>query len=171
MPDISLAAWANIAEIIGAGGLISGLIFGLFQIRQYRSQQRDAVALNMAQTFYSSDLAHALTLLRPLPDGISLEEMQSLGQDYVEAAITVTTAFETMGMLVQKRIAPLDVVLDLAGGIITVMSRRLKQWQDDMREAQNQPSWGEWFEWLADQANSAKNAKEPAHIRFRDWKP
>jgi hypothetical protein len=171
MPDISLAAWANIAEIVGAGGLISGLIFGLFQIRQYRSQQRDAVAINLAQTFYSSDLAHALSLLRPLPDGISLEEMQSLGHEYMEAAITVTTSFETMGMLVQKRIAPLDVVLDLAGGIITVMSRRLKQWQEDMREAQNQPSWGEWFEWLANQANSVKHSKEPAHVRFRDWKP
>jgi hypothetical protein len=171
MPELSLAAWANIAEIIGAGGLLSGLIFGLFQIRQYRSQQRDAVAINLAQTFYSSDLAHALALLRSLPDGITLEEMQAHGQEYVEAAITVTTSFETMGMLVQKRIAPLNVVLDLAGGIITVMSRRLNQWQQDMREAQNQPSWGEWFEWLADQANAAKNNKEPAHIRFKDWTP
>ena len=171
MPDISLAAWAKIAEIIGAGGLISGLIFGLFQIRQYRSQQRDAVAINLAQTFYSKDLARALALLRPLPDGISLKEMQGLGEEYVEAAITVTTSFETMGMLVQKRIAQLDLVLDLAGGIITVMSRKLHRWQEDMRESQNQPTWGEWFEWLADQANSAKSAKEPAHIRFKDWKP
>jgi len=171
MPDISLAAWANIAEIIGAGGLISGLIFGLFQIRQYRSQQRDAVAINLAQTFYSKDLARALALLRPLPDGISLKDMQGLGEEYVEAAITVTTSFETMGMLVHKRIAQLDLVLDLAGGIITVMSRKLDQWQKDMRKVQKQPSWGEWFEWLADQAKAAKNAKEPAHVRFRDWKP
>ena len=171
MPDISLAAWANIAEIIGAGGLISGLIFGLFQIRQYRSQQRDAVAINLAQTFYSKDLARALALLRPLPDGISLKDMQGLGEEYVEAAITVTTSFETMGMLVHKRIAQLDLVLDLAGGIITVMSRKLHQWHQDMRKAQKQPSWGEWFEWLADQANAAKNAREPAHVRFRDWKP
>jgi hypothetical protein len=171
MPEISLAAWANIAEIVGAGGLLSGLIFGLFQIRQYRSQQRDAIAINVAQTFYSPDLARALTLLRPLQDGITLKEMQALGEEYMEAAITVTTAFETMGMLVHKRIAQLDLVMDLAGGIITVMSRRLNQWQEDMRETQNQPSWGEWFEWLADQVNAAKTAKEPAHIRFRDWKP
>ena len=171
MPDLPLAAWANIAEIIGASGLISGLIFGLFQIRQYRSQQRDAVAINLAQTFYSRDLARALSLLRPLPDGISLKDMQELGEEYVEAAITVTTSFETMGMLVHKRIAQLDLVLDLAGGIITVMSRKLHQWQEDMREAQKQPSWGEWFEWLADRANDAKHTKEPAHIRFKDWKP
>jgi hypothetical protein len=171
MSDISLAAWANIAEIIGAGGLISGLIFGLFQIRQYRSQQRDAVAINLAQTCYSKDLARALALLRPLPDGISLKDMQGLGEEYVEAAITVTTSFETMGMLVHKRIAQLDLVLDLAGGIITVMSRKLNQWQQDMRKVQKQPSWGEWFEWLADQVNAAKNAREPAHVRFRDWKP
>ncbi|MEM1155654.1 MAG: hypothetical protein AAGI44_16075 [Pseudomonadota bacterium] len=171
MPELSLATWANIAEIIGASGLISGLIFGLFQIRQYRSQQRDAIAINLAQTFYSKDLAHALSLLRPLHDGITLQEMQALGEEYVEAAITVTTSFETMGMLVHKRIAKLELVLDLAGGIITVMSRKLQQWQQDMRDTQQQPSWGEWFEWLADQADAVKHTKEPAHVRYRDWKP
>lgn len=51
MSAIPLSTWANIAEIIGAGGLLSGLIFGLFQIRHYRAQQRDAIAINLAQTF------------------------------------------------------------------------------------------------------------------------
>ena len=51
--------------------------------------------------------------------GPSLEtpaEIRALGREYEEAAITVCTSFETMGLLVYKRIAPMDLVLDLAGG-------------------------------------------------------
>lgn len=109
MSAIPLSTWANIAEILGAGGLVFGLVFGLFQIRQYRAQQRGAIAINLAQTFYSRDLARAIALLKELPDGIGLEELRQRG--------------------------------------------------------------GEWFEWLADQAAAVKHADEPAHIRFRDWKP
>ena len=158
-------------KIIGAGTIITGLVFGWFQIRYYRAQQRDAVATNLMQTFYNADLARAMAMLQPLPNGITLKELRALGNDHVEAAITVTTSFETMGLLVFKRIAPLSLVLDLAGGIVTTMHHKLGQWQRDMRETHNQPSWGEWFEWLGDQAARVKSQKEPAHVRFRDWRP
>ena len=59
MGDLSLSTIANVAEIIGAGSIITGLIFGWFQIRHFRAQQRDAVAINLMQTFYSDDLAEA----------------------------------------------------------------------------------------------------------------
>ena len=54
---------ANIAEIIGAGSIVTGLIVGLVQIRHLRRQQRDAVAINLAQTFYNTDLAQSLALI------------------------------------------------------------------------------------------------------------
>jgi hypothetical protein len=75
-----------------------------------------------------------------------------------------------MGLLVFKRIAPLDLVLDLAGGIVAVMNVKLRKWQQDIRAEQEQPSWGEWFEWLGDQAQKRKSNSEPAHILHRDWK-
>lgn len=171
MSELSLSTLANLAEIIGAGSIITGLIFGWFQIRYFRAQQRDAVAINLMQTFYDQDLAQAIALLQPLPDGIGLEEMRAKGTEYVRAAITITTSFETMGLLVFKRIAQMDLVLDLAGGIVTTMSRKLRAWQNDIRDAQDQPSWGEWFEWLGDQAEKVKHHEEPAHIRHRDWTP
>ena len=167
MGDLSLSTIANIAEIIGAGSIITGLIFGWFQIRHFRAQQRDAVAINLMQTFYSDDLAEAIALLQPLPDGVRLEELQSMGNEYVKAAITITTSFETMGLLVFKGIATMDLVLDLAGGIVTTMTRKLRAWQNDMRESQQQPSWGEWFEWLGDQVEKLKQEDAPAHVKHR----
>ena len=169
MNEISMSTLANVAEIIGAGSIITGLVFGWFQIRYFRARQRDAVAINLMQTFYSQGLAQSIALLQPLPDGISLDEMRAEGTEYVKAAIAVTTSFETMGLLVFRRIATLDLVLDLAGGIVVTMTRKLRDWQNDMREVQDQPSWGEWFEWLGDQAEKTKQQKMPAHIQHRDW--
>ena len=171
MTGMSLETLAMLAEILGAGSIMTGLIIGWFQIRSFRSQQRDAIAINLAQTFYNQDLARALTLLQTVPDGISMAELKSRGDEYVNAAITVTTSFETMGLLVFKRVATLDLVLDLAGGIVTTMNRKLRQWQNDVREAQHQPSWAEWFEWLGDQAEANKTLREPAHIKHQDWVP
>jgi len=169
MTELTLNDWADLAEVVSAVSIIGGLLFGFFQIRQYQLQQRNAVAANLTQTFYSRDLAQALALLQQLPDGIGAEEMRALGPQYPEAAITITTSFETMGLLVYKDIAPLDLVLDLAGGIITVMHRKLNTWLQDIRLEQDQPSWGEWFDWLGDRAVLEKNRQAPAHIRHRDW--
>ncbi|QFU74346.1 hypothetical protein EY643_01040 [Halioglobus maricola] len=166
MTDIPLSTWAAMAEIIGAGSIITGLLVVLFQIRQFRVQQRNAVAINLAQTFYSPDLAQALSLMQNVPDGISLAEIRARGPEYEQAAITVCTSFETMGLLVHEKIAPMGLVLDLAGGIVSTMSRKLARWQEDLREEQQQPSWGEWFEWLGDQARAIKHEQPPAHIRL-----
>ena len=62
-------------------------------------------------------------------------------------------------------------VLDLAGGIVATMCKKLRQWAEDLREEQQQPSWGEWFEWLGDRALESKGNKEPAHIAHRSWTP
>lgn len=171
MSDTLLSTYANLAEIIGAGSIVTGLIFGWFQLRNFRLQQRNAVAINLAQTFYNQDLARAIALLQQIPDGVTMDELREYGVDHVNAAITVTTSFETMGVMVFKRIATLDLVMDLAGGIVATMNRKLRNWQNDMRASQQQPSWGEWFEWLGDQAEKAKRAQSPAHVKYRDWEP
>lgn len=171
MAATTLSELANWAEIIGASSILTGLVFGWFQIRQYRTQQRDAIAINIAQTFYSGDLARSISLLHEVPDGISLEDLRLRGDRYMHAAITVATSFETMGLLIFKRIAPFDLVLDLAGGIVSSMSRKLVNVHQELRSEQNQPSWGEWFEWLGDQAEHVKHERTPAHIQHRDWRP
>ena len=51
MNATSPSTLANLAEIIGAGSIITGLLFGWFQIRHIRMQQRNAVAINLMQTF------------------------------------------------------------------------------------------------------------------------
>ena len=171
MTDLSLSTLANLAEIIGAGSIVTGLIVGWVQIRHLRNQQRDAVAINLAQTFYDGDFSGSLSLMQQVPDGVTRAELREMGKEYEEAAITMITSFETMGLLAHKGIAPMELVMDLAGGIVSVMCNKLRVWLQEVRDEQQQPSFAEWFEWLGDQANKRKIQTEPAHILHRDWKP
>jgi len=171
MTGMSLEQIASIAEIIGAFTIVSGLVFGGFQIRIYRAQQRDRVATNLMQTFYNPELARAVSLLHQVPDGISARQMREMGAEYEQAAIIISTSFETMGLLVYKRIAKFDLVMELAGGMMASMHRKLSVWLEEIRAEQNQPSWAEWFEWIAQMADQHNAKRDPAHKSIVDWKP
>ncbi len=171
MFDISLQTFANLAEIVGAGTIITAVIFGSFQIREYRKRRENMVATEMMRSFYSADLAHAVSLIRLLPDGVSAAELRANGPEFEKAAILITTTFETMGLLAFRRIAPFSLVQELAGGLIIVTWRKLAVWLETVREEQSQPSWAEWFQWLAERLIEVKIESPPAYLKFRKWRP
>ncbi len=171
MSAITLERYAAIAQIIGVFTIVSGLFFGWFQIRVNRARQRDTIVINLMQTFYHADLARAVQILHGLPDGASAEEIRKRGPEYEEAAVIITTSFETLGLLVFKKIAKFDLVIELTGGMVTSMDRKLQFWLQTVRKEQNHPAWAEWFEWLALLAKDNKFRDEPAFVGLRNWKP
>ena len=93
------------------------------------------------------------------------------GLRFREAAVVICTSFETMGLLVYRRIAPFDLVMDLAGGMSRSMYRKLENWILDRRENQDQPSWAEWFEWLAKLADQYKDEQTLSRGEVVHWRP
>jgi hypothetical protein len=122
-------------------------------------------------TFINAEFARALTVLRGLPDGASVEEVRKGGFEAEYAAVVVCMTFETLGMMAFRRVAPFPLVVELTGGIVVVMWRKLRPWLEAVREEQCQPSWAEWFEWLAIQCERYKDEVRPAHVKHADWKP
>ena len=171
MSAMTIEQLAAAAQIIGVFTIISGLFFGWFQIHVNRARQRDTVVINLMQTFYHSDLARAVHLLHGLPDGATADELRKSGAEFEDAAVIVVTSFETMGLLVYKKIAKFDLVIDLSGGMVISMYRKLQLWLQAVRDEQNQPSWAEWFEWFALLAQDHKPRHQPAFIGLRNWKP
>jgi hypothetical protein len=165
MSESILHTVAAYAEILGATTIVTGFILGWFQIRFYRSQQRDRVAINLMQTFYNPEFARSVTLVQELPDHVSAEELRKRGTDYIEAITVVTTSLETMGLLVYKKIATGDIAMELAGGLASSMYRKTDRWIAHVREEQDQPSWAEWFEWFAIKSQEFKAARPPGHTR------
>lgn len=168
MNAIDLQTLANFAEIVGAFSIVGALTFSAVQIREFKMRRRDIVAAGLMQSFYSADFAHAVSLLRSLPDAIPADELRERGPEYEEAAILVTTTFETMGLLVHRGIAPFSLVEELAGGVALVMWRKLASWLHEVGVEQSQPSWAEWFQLLAEQLKAVEGCKEPAHLRLKD---
>ena len=168
---MSLQSVADIAEIASAVTVIFGILFGLFQLSEFRQQRRNAVAAELMRNFYSADLANAIAIIRSLPDHISAEDLRRKGDEVERAAVLISTNFETMGLMAFERIAPLALVERLAGGVVVVMWHKLGPWLARVREEQSQPSWAEWFQWLAQQCERRKIAQEPAYLKYRDWQP
>jgi hypothetical protein len=168
---VTLDEIANYADLIGAVTVMAGVIFGLIQLAEFRKQRRDMIASELMRTFYSVDLADAVTLIHTLPDHCPAADLRARGPQYERAAVIVCTSFETMGLLVHSRIADYDVVRSLCGGMVVVMWRKLDGWLDSVRAEQSQPSWAEWFQWLAQVSARHKDESRPAYVAYRDWQP
>jgi hypothetical protein len=171
MDGFDLEQIAALAEIVGVVTIVSGLIFGIFQLRAHRVQQRNAVATSLAKTFYNTEFARAALLLHRLPDGAGADELRAKGPEFEDAAVVICTSFETMGLLLYRRIAEFDIVMDLAGGMASSMFRKLEGWIRSTREEQNQPSWAEWFEWLARMSSKYKDEHAVTRAEAANWRP
>ncbi len=168
-----LAALANIAEILGTLTIVGGALFALFQIREFRAQRRQAAAVELTRSFQGPELAHAVNLIQELPEGVTAAELRAKGPEYEQAAVMVTTTYETIALLVFHELASFSMVRELTGGLGVVMWRKLSNWTNTVREEQSQPSWGEWFQWLGEQLarENAQKEAHPAYKRFAKWRP
>jgi len=171
--QLDIEGLANLAEIFGAVTVVGGVGFALIQLRELRRQRRDTVTTEMMRFFQEPSFAHALRLVRELPDGVSARDLRARGTEYEEAAIMVAITFETMGLLVYQRTASYSIARELTGGIAVVMCRKLSGWMRDVRVEQSQPSWAEWFQWLAQQFESSESRtpRVPAYERDSGWRP
>jgi hypothetical protein len=168
-----LATLANIAEILGALTIVGGVVFAVFQIREFRTQRRETTAIELIRSFHDPQLAQAVNLIRELPDGVSSEELRSRGREYESAAVMVSTTYEAIGLLVFRRMTSFSLARELTGGLAVVMWRKLARWTEEIRQELAQPSWAEWFQWLAEQLARDGEGKEanPAYEKFADWRP
>jgi hypothetical protein len=170
---VDLQTLASVAEVLGATTIVGGAIFAVLQVREFRAQRKQAVAVEIARTFQSPELVRAFNLVRSLPDGISALDLRSRGPEYEDAALSVALTQETIALLIYERPASFEMVRELSRGLICVTYRKLEQWLVDVRAEQSQPSWGEWYQWLVEQLQHRAMEKEsnPAYVARRDWRP
>jgi hypothetical protein len=163
--------YANLAEILGTLTIVGGAAFAVFQLAEFRGQRADMVAVELMREFYNADFARAVTMIKSLPDDISAAELLSRGADYEQASFIIGMTYETMGLLVYRRIASFDLAQELTGGLIDVMWRKLHVWVETVRAEQAHPRFAEWFEWLAIQFAKPDNRSDAAYVAYRNWTP
>ena len=170
---IDLQTLANLAEIAGGIAIISGGVFAVVQLREFREQRRQAVAVELVRTFSEIEHANAVNLIQQLPDAVSAEQLRAKGRDYERAATMMAVTYETIGLLVYREMASFAMVQELTGGLTVVMWRKLQSWVSTVRQEQNHPRFAEWFQWLADQLarEGADKEAHPAFEQHADWRP
>jgi len=161
---------ANVAQILGTLTIVGGGAFAIVQILEARGQRRDLVAVELMRSFYNPEFSRAVTLIKNLPDDTQAAELRAKGPEYEQAALLICMMYETMGLLVFRRIASFDLAQELTGGLIEVLWRKLRVWVESVRSEQAHPRFTEWFEWLAIQFADPDGRIEPAHIAYREWK-
>jgi hypothetical protein len=168
-----LTTLADIAEIAGGLAIISGGVFAVVQLREFREQRRQAVAVELVRVFGEPAHANAVNLILELPDRASAELLRSKGREYERAATMIAITYETIGLLVHREMASFAMVRDLTGGLTVVMWRKLSAWVATVRAEQSHRSFAEWFHWLAEQLARESPHKEasPAYERYADWRP
>ena len=169
-----LETLANLAELIGGAAVLGGVVFAVWQIRQYRHQRRDATAIEIVRTIQSREFVEAFRLLSRVPDGISLEALRAKGPEYEDAATTLGAIGETIGLMVYRGIAPFELVQEQVGGLLLTMWQKLRVWAEQVREDQGYERWVEWYQWLVDRLEEYEQSSgitEPAYRRLPEWKP
>ena len=168
-----LETLANMAEVFGTLTIIGGLVFAIIQIRQYRQQLRETATLELMDKFQTSEFAQAFKILRSMPEGVSSVELKANGPEAEAAAMSVCAVYETIGVLVFRRILPFQVVEDLTGGAVVMCWRKLRTWVEETRIETSNERVFEWFQWLAERCSEQQQLESesaPAYRAHRAWK-
>jgi hypothetical protein len=161
---------ANIAQVLGALAVVVAIAFGVLQIRQFRQQRRDALAVELMRSIQDAEFTRGLRVVLTLPMGSSLEDFRARGPDFEAAVWSIAAKYETLGYLVFRGIMPIDLVEELVGGVGVNLWERLRPWALAVREEQGQPLMLEWFQWLAERLVDRKRPQAvPAFVRHRNW--
>lgn len=167
---MELQTLANLAQVIGVVAVVAAIGFGMVQIRQYRQQRRDAVAVELMRSIQDAEFTRSFRILLTLPPGCTAADVRERGPEFEDAAIALVAKYETLGYLVYRGIMPIDLVEELVGGVGVYFWNLLKPWALALRIERNQPLMFEWYQWLAEQMERrGRPLEQPAFERYRDW--
>lgn len=167
---MTLDQLANLVEILGVIAIVSAILLGWIQIRQYRYDNRNAALISLARSFEDKEFTDAYLLVTTMEKGASLAQIQACGPAHEQAALRLGMKFETVGLMIYKGYVPIDALEDLVGGAALTLWEILEQYVTDMRVDREHPSFMEWFEWLVDRLKErGKRDRAPAFEAFRDW--
>ena len=167
-----LQTLASLAQVLGAVAVVAAIVFGLAQIRQFRQQRRDALAVELMRSIQDAEFTRSFRLLLALPEGISAEDLRARGEAYDIALWSLAAKYETLGYLVFRGIMPIELVEELVGGVGVHLWRRILPWVRALREEQGQPLLLEWYQWLAERLEERDRPNAvPAYVRHRGWMP
>jgi hypothetical protein len=168
---LDLSTLANVATALT---VLTGVAFGLIEMRRARREREERAAFAAVQALMSPEWMSSSMIVASIPEGTTAQQIETDPRT-LEAALKIATIMEGVGYSVFARIVPLSVADDLIGGMARVAWRKFRPFVEEERERTGtQKSW-EWFQWLAEQLERHSPGKTSlrrgAYQAYCDWKP
>jgi hypothetical protein len=165
---------STIANVATALTVLTGVAFGVIEMRRARRDRDERAAFAAVQAFMTPEWMSSSMIVHAIPRGTTAKELED-NPRMLEACLKIATIMEGIGYSVYARIVPLSVASDLIGGTARVAWRNFRPFVEMERErAGTQKSW-EWFQWLAEQLERHNVGKTSltmgAQTAHRDWRP
>ena len=162
--------FADLLNLVSTVTLIGALVFTGLQVRAANRARREQATVTAIQTAaLSANSARILELLGQLPEGASAAEIDKLDAEVKRQILEFGLRIEVTGYMVSHRMVDLQIVNDLAGGVILGFWSRVKNWSEERRKRTGEDEFLEWCEWLATQIaqHRATRPYVPAYSRVR----
>jgi hypothetical protein len=159
-------------QLISTSAVIIGILFGILNLLNFQKMRKREAALLMLNSFQTTEFVRGLLLIFELPEGISKEDIEKLPKDDYLSFYILLGTWERLGILVQRREIPMDLVDDAFSGPILISWQKLGNFIDQFRANAQRDTGFEWFQWLAERMleREAKGSAIPAYITHRNWK-
>ena len=171
MDGMDISTIANVATAIT---VITGALFGWFEVRHLRREREERAAFELLHATLTSEWLRSAVLVDSLPDDVAPEILEADAR-MLDAAHSIGLILESVGYAVYARIVPLHMVDDMIGGIVRVTWRKMRNYvMHDRARSGSQKGW-EWFQWLHDQLERNRKGKTSLRIgafeAYADWRP
>ena len=165
---------STIANVATALTVLTGVGFGIVEMRRARREREERAAFAAVQALMSPEWMSSAVIVAAIPEGTSAAEVEG-NQRVLEAALKMATIMEGIGYSVFARIVPLSVADDVIGGTARVAWRKLRPFIEFERGRSGSQKSFEWFQWLAETLERYGSSKTTlqvgAPVAYRDWKP
>jgi hypothetical protein len=145
---VSIVDYAAIASAVG---IILGTIFVLFQVWHMEKHRNVEVSMRLFEWAGTDRLRKALRWVEnefQFDDYEKYKAREATSLEVRESPLEVTSFFEQMGFLVEKKFVDLDVIVDRLGSDIVANWKKLEPWIMALRKEKHNQTFGEHFQKL-----------------------
>jgi hypothetical protein len=160
-----------ILDLITAVAVVTGILFGLLQLRHYHLSRQQEADLFLLNSFHTGEFLHGIGHLQELPNGLTKQEIEERFGPEIRLVYVVLSTWERIGILVFNHEISFDMIEEAYGELISISWHRLEKYVTEIREEMQRERLFEWFQWLAERMldRERSQTREPAYISYRNW--
>lgn len=141
----------RILSATASAALITGVVIAILQLRHQTRIRQEDVAMRLYATFGQESFVRHYQRVSGWQFATYAEYRDKSTPDDTTSLMVVSVFFESMGLLLKRGLAPIDLLDDLLSGPVLDAWPKVRVIWVGLREDYNQPSWAEWFEFLHDE--------------------